>query len=356
MANSIEKCKQYVNNQVEHLGMFQRFFRLADFLVRPTEWKGGTFSYDVYSFANNEMGTFNNGVSQKDFTCTRVEKTLSQDRGDSLSLDIRDKNEGQIADGLAGMYNFYQAKVEVPTLEKYSIGAIVSADNGVVKSATGTLTVSNIEEAVDELYAKLENKRIDPKQCILGISVSAKKLLDRANKKNAIYEYGSWNGSVDTNILMYNGAKIVVIDDTTMQGCAFFLAHPYSFSVLDLLGIVDVYEKVPGKPGIAQIDVRDYFDAWLEPNATDGMAVALTAPNALTLSANTDLSVSIKGVQPGAKVYYKTSAGATKSDTEVEAVGGVFTIAKPNATTTFYVVQYIDDVKSEEKSITITIA
>ena len=355
MANSIAKCKQYVNSQVEHLDMFERNMRLADLLVKPTEWKGATFSYDVYSFASYTMGTFSNGVSQKDFTCTRVDKTLSQDRGDSLTLDIRDKNEGQIADGLAGMYNFYQIKVEIPTIEKYALAQMVSPNNGIVKLANGELSTSNIVSKLNAVFKQLKNKRVKVEECILYISTSAKSLLDEAVFGKGIIKIGEWNGNADANTEMYKGAKVVEIDDDTMQGADFVLVHPFAFSILDLLGLVNVFDYVPSKPGIGQIDVRDYFDAWVEPNATDGIGVVLGAPNKLTLTENDDHSVSVTGVQPGAKVYYKTSAGATSSDTELTAVSGVYTIATPLADTHYYVVQYIGSVKSAEADIAIDV-
>lgn len=355
MANTIAKCKQYVNNQVEHLGMFERFMRFNDLMVRPTEWKGGTFSYDVYSFSDSNMGTFSNGVEQKDFSCTRVDKTLSQDRGDSLTLDIRDKNEGQIADGLAGIYNFYQLKVEIPTVEKYVAKQMVAPENGLTKLANGDLTTANILTKLNGAFKALRNKRIDTNQCILYISTSAKSLLDEAVMGRGIIKIGEWNGNASANTEIYKGAKIVEVDDETMQGADFVLCHPYAFSVLDLLGLVNVFDYIPGKPGIGQVDVRDYFDAWVEPNATEGICVALGKPNKLTLTENEDHSTSVTGVQPGAKVYYKASAGATSSDTELSAVGGKFTIPAPQADAHYYVVQYIGTIKSDETDISIDV-
>lgn len=280
MANTstIAKLTQYVNNQVEHLGMFERNMRFADLLVRPTEWKGNVFSYDVYSFASYSMGTVGDdgAVSKKGLTVTRTTKPLSQDRGDSLGLDVREKNEGQIAEGLAGVYNFYQMKVEVPTIEKYVAGVFAS-DTAIPKVYNGTsaLTTSNILSKINALFIALRNKRINPKECILYISTTNKALLDEVAFGKGILTLGSWNGDASAEVEIYKGAKVVEIDDTTMGTVDFALVHPYAFSVIDILGIVDVYDKVPGQPGWAQIDVRDYFDAWVEPNATDGIVVAL---------------------------------------------------------------------------------
>lgn len=276
--NTITKCKQYVNNQVEHLGMFERNMRFADLLRRPTEWKGNVFSYDKYSFSSYSMGSVGDdgAVTTKAFTCQRVDKTLSQDRGDSLGLDIRDKNEGQIAEGLAGLYNFYQMKVEIPTVEKYVAGKFAS-DTAIPKLYNGTadLTTSTILPKLNALFVALRNKRINPKSCILYISTTAKAILDEVAFGKGILTLGAWNGDATAEVEIYKGAKVVEIDDETMGTVDFALVHPYAFSVIDILGIVNVLEVVPGKPGYAQVDVRDYFDAWAEPNATDGIVVAL---------------------------------------------------------------------------------
>lgn len=276
--NTIAKCKQYVNNQVEHLGMFERNMRFADLLRKPTEWKGNVFSYDKYSFASYSMGTVGDdgAVTTKAFTCQRVDKTLSQDRGDSLGLDVREKNEGQIAEGLAGLYNFYQIKVEVPTVEKYVAGVFAS-DTAIPKLYNGTsaLTTSDILSKINALFVAIRNKRVNPKECILYISTTNKALLDEVAFGKGILTLGAWNGDATAEVEIYKGAKVVEIDDTTMGTVDFALVHPYAFSVIDILGIVNVLDVVPGKPGWAQVDVRDYFDAWAEPNATDGIVVAL---------------------------------------------------------------------------------
>ena len=45
MANTISYAKMYINNQQEHLGMFERNLLCADLLVRPVNITGKTISY-----------------------------------------------------------------------------------------------------------------------------------------------------------------------------------------------------------------------------------------------------------------------------------------------------------------------
>lgn len=355
MANSIEMCKEYVNNQVEHLNMFARNLLCADFLVRKPDVKGNVISYDRYSFANYVMGTVSNGsVSQKDFTCERVNKTLTQDRGDSLTLDIKDKLEGQIADGIAGLYNFYQVKVKVPTLDKYAFGkfAEVGGDEQIV--VTGSLTSANILGAIVDAKKPLKNKRIDTKECVLFISVSANALLEQATLGQARIHMGNWAGKLDAQVRMFDEMKLIEVPDDTL-GCAFIIAHPLSASVIDVLGIVELYERVPGKPGTAQVDVRDHFDAWVEPSGGEGIVVALEKPRAVTLPADatfaTSTVIKISGIEKGAKVYYTDDGSTpTSSSTEYNATTGIAL----SATKTIKAVAIINSVASEVASGTYT--
>ena len=101
MANTITYAKQYINNQAEVLRMFDTYLLTADLIKELVEHKGKTVAYDRMSFASYAMGNYDrsSGLSNKPVVFERVEKTLSQDRGDSLDLDIMDKVEAQIADG-----------------------------------------------------------------------------------------------------------------------------------------------------------------------------------------------------------------------------------------------------------------
>ena len=203
--NTITYCKAYVNNQVEHLNMFKQNLLCADLLVLNPEIKGKTASYDRYSFASYVMGNYDrsNGTQKKGLIVERIDKLLTQDRGDTLELDIADKNEAQIADGLMGAYNFYQVKVEVPTIDGYTFGAIAGAGKANT-IATGALTKDNIVDAIVDGEAVLKNKRIKVRECLLYISVSANALLSKSAFKNAHVNMGAWNGQIDTEVMLFD--------------------------------------------------------------------------------------------------------------------------------------------------------
>lgn len=357
MANNIEKCKQYVNNQVEHLAMFKQNLLCADLLVKPEKITGKTISYDRYSFANYVMGSYNrdSGATQKDLTVERVDRELTQDRGDTLGLDTMDKQEGQIADGLAGAYNFYQVKVEVPTIDGYAFGSI--AQPGAQNFVTGSLTNANIVSKILNAEKILKNKRIKIGECLLYISVTANTLLSEAELAKAHLSEGFWNGVVDGQVSMFDKMKLIEVPDETL-GCAFIICHPMAASVIDVLGIVNVFDKVPGKPGKAQIDVRDYFDAWVEPSGEEGIVIGLEAPRKPKLPDDftfTTASGTIKvtGVEKGAKVYYGTSSASVTTELSAGVDGG-YALPSVSTTTTYYVKVTANSVDSNVATVTAT--
>lgn len=357
MANSITTAKQFINNQVEHLNIFNRYLLCADLLVKPANISGKVIAYDKMSFASNTMGTYDRGtgLSQKDLTFTRIEKTLTQDRGDTLGLDLMDKDEAQIADGIVGIYNYYQAKVEVPTIDAYAF-----AQFGIVGGDAQFISFASNAGALNKALAgfkALGQKRVKVEECIFYGSVSFLSALEQDTYGKGLFNIGYWNGNLDAQVRMIKGAKVVEVPDATLgENVDFIICHPLSASVVDVLAGAEYKDNVPGKVAWAQIDVRDHFDAWVEPTGGEGIVVGLSAPRKLVLTETSTHAVAITGVEKGAKVYYKTSAGASSSDTEVTAgADGSHTISAPVSTTTFYVVQYLDGGKSEEVSLKVTI-
>lgn len=351
MANTIEKAIQYVNNQQEVLRMFNTYLLSADLIKRLVEHKGKTIAYDSMSFASYVMGTFDrrNGVSMKDFVFERKTRELTQDRGDSLDLDIADQNEAQIAGGIARVYNFYQIKVAIPTIDAYAFDKLAAAGNNA--SAHGTLSSSNIVEALSGDFAKLKQFRVKTEECLLYMTASAKALLDIAAFGRGVLTVGvwkgngNWDGDVQTTATLFKGAKIVEVPDAYLGGAAYVIVHPLAFDVIPVLDLVEFHERVPGKPGISQVDVREYFDAWTQPNGEDGILVGLEAPRAAVIVQGTN-KASITGIEKGAKVYYTTN-GNTPTASSTEYTGGDISVS---ANATLKVIQILDGQSSEVSS------
>ncbi len=280
MANTITYAKQYINNQAEVMRMFNTELLCKDLIKPLAEHKGKVVAYDRMSFASYTMGTYNRatGLTAKDLTFERVEKTLSQDKGDSLSLDIMDKEEAQIADGIIGVYNFYNVKVVVPTIDKYTFGEIGKADSGATFNVHASLTKDNIVPALFDDFKTLKNKRIKTAECIVYIGSTSMALLEEATFGKGILTIGNWNGDLETTVMMIKGAKIVEVpDDELPSDVQWIICHPLAVDLIPVLAAAEFKDNIPGFVGKAQVDVRHYFDAWIQPNGGDGVVVSLTA-------------------------------------------------------------------------------
>jgi hypothetical protein len=280
MANTITYAKQYINNQAEVMRMFNTELLCRDLLKPLVEHKGKVVAYDSMSFASYVMGTYNRatGLTAKDLSFTRIEKTLSQDRGDSLSLDVMDKDEAQIADGIIGVYNFYNVKVVVPTIDKYAFGQLAGENSGASFKVHASLTKDNIVSALFDDFKTLKNHRVKTAECIVYINSTSMALLEEATFGKGILTIGNWNGDLETTAIMIKGAKIVEVPDETLpEDVQWIICHPLAADVIPVLAAAEFKDYIPGFVGKAQVDVRHYFDAWVQPNGGEGIVVSLSA-------------------------------------------------------------------------------
>ena len=280
MANTITYAKQYINNQAEVMRMFNTELLCRDLLKPLVEHKGKVVAYDSMSFASYVMGTYNRatGLTAKDLSFTRIEKTLSQDRGDSLSLDVMDRDEAQIADGIIGVYNFYNVKVVVPTIDKYAFGQLAGKESGASFKVHASLTKDNIVSALFDDFKTLKNHRVKTAECIVYINSTSMALLEEATFGKGILTIGNWNGDLETTAIMIKGAKIVEVPDETLpEDVQWIICHPLAADVIPVLAAAEFKDNIPGFVGKAQVDVRHYFDAWVQPNGGEGIVVSLSA-------------------------------------------------------------------------------
>ena len=365
MANSIEKAVEYINNQDEVLRMFDTYLLCVDLLKAPLKFEGRTIKYDSMSFADYTMGNYDrrNGVNKKDFTFERKSRELTQDRGDSLDLDIADQNEAQIAGGIARVYNFYYIKVVVPTIDKYVFDKLAGVGNGVEVVAHGTISAANILSALFGDFAKLRNNRVKTDECLVYMESSAKALLDEAAFGKGVLTVGewrgagAWDGDVQTTATMIKGAKIVEVPDNYLNGAKWVICHPLAFDLYFVLAISEFYDRVPGHPGLAQVDVRNYFDAWVQPNGELGILVGVEKPRGLAFipeapaSFDSSLTVKITNIEEGATVYYTDNGDTpTNASTQYNPESGITL----SATKTIKAIQILNGQSSDVLSGTFT--
>ena len=344
MPNTIETAIEYVNNQQEVMRMFNTYLLCADLIKHNIEHDGNTIAYDELSFSDYTMGDFSSdtGLSKKSFTFKRKTRELTQDKGDTIDLDVKHQKEAQIAGGIARVYNFYQIKVAIPFMDGYSFGKLSATGNNAV--AFGTLTKSNIASALFSLFAKAKTKRVKTEECLLYIEASANALLDEEALGHGVLTVGTWKGNgnwdgdLQTTCTMVKGAKVVEVPDGYLGGAKFVLVHPLAFDVIPVLDIVEFYNRVPGKPGISQVDIREYFDAWTQPNGEDGIWVGLEAPRTLDFVKGTNKVTGFKNVEKGAEIYYTTD-GSTPTSASTKWTSGDISVS---ANATIKAIQILD--------------
>lgn len=363
MANTIASAKKYINNQQEVLNMFDTYLLCVDLIKRDFEFNGKTVAYDKLSFDSYVMGSYNrrSGNSIKDYTFERVNRELGQDRGDSLDLDIADQNEAQIAGGIARVYNFYQIKVVIPTIDEYAFGKLAAVGNGAKAVAHGTLTSANILGALFDDFAELKDKRIKTEECLIYMTSKVKSLLDQAAFGKGVLTVGvwrgngDWNGDVQTTCTMVKGAKIVEVPEDYLNGAAWVIVHPLAFDIYFVLAFAEFHDRIPGKPGLSQVDVRDYFDAWVQPNGELGILVGMEKPRDLVLpesqSFNSSLNVKFTNIEVGASVYYTDNGDTpTSASTAYNAESGITL----SATKTIKAIQILNGQSSDVATATYT--
>ena len=348
MANTITKAVNYINNQAEVLRMFNVYSLTNDLVKTVADHKGNVCSYDKIDFSNYVLGDFDrtNGYGAKDFTFTRVNKTLTQDKGDSLYVDTMDKDEAQIADGIVSVFNVYNVKVRIPAVDKYRFSKLAEGGLGKLASSS-TPTANDILGKLLDDEAKIADERINFNECILYISTDNDALLKKANFANGYFSEGAWNGRIDLNTKMFDGAKYVVVPKAILgEGINWFIVHPLAFDALVIYQDNAFFDKVPGYGTRRnQIDTGIYHDAWIQPNGEKGVLANYRLTAKATLTANADHTISVSGIE-GASFYYGNAAGVTDSGTAIS--GGKFT---GTANTTYYVVMYVDGEKLGEASI-----
>ena len=126
MANNIQSAVRYFNNDAELAKIYEANSYTADW-VKPTVAVGAqTVKYRQESFGSTVLGDFNRetGYTRKDINVTWKEKTMTQDKGDSLVLDRMDGEEAQGLNIVESGKN-YQRKNLNPCINRQNLSASV---------------------------------------------------------------------------------------------------------------------------------------------------------------------------------------------------------------------------------------
>lgn len=276
MANTIQSAVRYYNNDAELAKIYQTHSYTADWEKPNVAIGAKSVKYRQVTLGTTVLGDFNRdtGYTKKNTDVSWVEKTLTQDKGDSLVLDKMDGEEAQALE-IGTVANQYIREVQIPNVDKYRFSAVVGTSG--VETATGSLTKDSIETAIDTALDYLYGKGVRD-AVTLKISASAYRLLSNKAKESRSLSYGAWNGDLSTEVLTYGDivkAKVTVVpNDIIGSGVNFIVAPAPAVAAMVKYQENAFFDKIAGFGGRrSQFDIGIYHDCWVEPGAEKAVYV-----------------------------------------------------------------------------------
>lgn len=280
MANTIQSAVRYYKNDAELAKIYQTHSYTADWEKPNVAIGAKSVKYRQVSLGTTVLGDFNRdtGYTKKDINVSWVERTLTQDKGDSLVLDKMDGEEAQALE-IGTVANQYIREVQIPNVDKYRFTAVVETSG--VETATGSLTKDTIETAIDTALDYLYGKGVRD-AVTLKISASAYRLLSNKAKESGSLSYGAWNGDLSAQVLTYGDivkAKVTVVpNDIIGSDVNFIVAPAPAISAMVKYQENEYFDKIPNFGGRrTQFDIGIYHDCWVEVGAEKAVYVHKTA-------------------------------------------------------------------------------
>lgn len=270
MPNDIKTAVRYLNNDAELAQIFTARSFTNDWLKENVAVGARTVKYRQTTFGSQILGDFDRetGYTRIEINSDWVEKSLTQDKGNSIMIDKMDGEEAQGIE-IVGQAKKYENTILIPSVDKYNINAVATTTG--VKTNTSALTVDNIESVLDADLDYLYNTGVSA-GVVLHIKTSASRLLKNAAKKTGSISIGNWNGDLSANVETYGDtikAKIKQMpDDYFPEGVDYILAPIEAIAFMVKYQENVYFDKIPGFGGRrSQVDIGIYYDCWVEPGA-----------------------------------------------------------------------------------------
>lgn len=313
VVNSIAAAVSYMNEPAELEAALAQQSRVADLINKGTIEIVGpkTVKYQVITFDSLTAGSYAaaTGYTEKGTTTEWKTVTLTQDKGNSLFLDRVDSEEA-MGLSIVQTFNRYTDKVKVPTIDTYAF-ATFAAKPGVFVNGGPALTKTTILEAITEAFATLENANIDTSSLILYMSPTARNLLTVATYGMGKITQGAWNGELNAQVDMIDGAKIVSVPSARLgAGIDFILLHPNAVDVIIDHDESTFFNEIPGHgKRKSQVDVGYFYDAFVHDTLVTGVYV-YAATDTFTVTFNKN-SATATGTTAAKTIAYATATALT---------------------------------------------
>lgn len=320
MANTIAKATKYITEPAEIEKLFLGSSLTSDLEVPNKAVGAQTVKYQHIGFKDYDLGDFDRstGYNQKDMELTWKEKTLSQDKGDSLKIDIMDDEES-MANGIVAIHNKYVKRVQTPAVDKYRFGVIAAATGTNVSNIT--LTSTNCMEKFFAAKAMIKNYRFDDSHLIFYVTSSLEAIYKTAAAAKGYFALGNWNGAIDTQVQMLDKAKIISVPDdyfgdSNIQGV---LLAPEAVAAMRKYQETEYFDKIPGfGKRRAQVDEGIYHDCWVYDELSRGIVIFLKTTTSTKTVTYAKGDTSATGTAP--------TQAATAPGTDITLAANAFTL------------------------------
>ncbi|MDE6441209.1 MAG: InlB B-repeat-containing protein [Clostridia bacterium] len=274
--NTIEKAVRYIREPNALATTLNYSLKTTDLEVPSVFIGAQTVKYLTISFDDYDLGDFNRekGYATKGIRLTWTEKTMTQDKGDSLHIDRMDDEEA-MANGIVRIANRYIDRVQAPAVDKYRLKSVGTQKRA--NAVNATFTSVNIVDKLLEGRKHLVNHHVNLDNTILYLSASADTILSKVSIDKGTLGLGNWNGNMEAKVLMFKEAKIIVVaDDYLPDGVQAILLNPEVAPAMKKYSECEYFDKIPGFGGRrAQVDIGLYHDCFTYDELARGIVVFL---------------------------------------------------------------------------------
>ena len=274
-ASTLEAAMKYIGTP-EELEKTLRYATHTDDLLDDAAIFDGVkiVKYQHIEFGALTPGTYSfaNGYSQMDVHTTWKTLELTQDIGNSISIE-KIADEEAMGNGIVRFTNRYIERVQGPAIDKYRFNKIATKGNTFAKLLT--LTKDNIVSEILHAESRLEDARIDTNALILYIKSGVKATLKEAALAKGYWNVGHWNGNLEVEVEMVDKCKLVAVPaDLFPNGVQAIMLHKDAAPAWVKYAETVIHDKIPGHGNRKlQADIGTYHDLIVYDELSRGIYV-----------------------------------------------------------------------------------
>ena len=225
LANNIALVKNYVDDPANTYAVFRQSSLTTDLETPFVEFLGAkTMSYPVMPFSAEALDDYSptEGFTRKNATLERREISLTQDKGYQIGIDNQDLVNSHTT--AVSYYNNNVRQKDVPSIDKYRLNAIATADG--VTSVTAACTKENVFEKYDEAVKTLFDNEVPLEGTVMYVKIDVYNMF----KQNPTYRRIVMNHDkdIDRTLEYLDGVtKIIPVPVSRMPATTdFILVQP----------------------------------------------------------------------------------------------------------------------------------